>query len=75
MADTSRYKQSNNPILSKYEKVDADKDFAAIIANSGIGEPKVTLNDVIVKTSIMFAITVVFAVIGQGKHDGLLVVW
>ncbi len=75
MADTSRYKQSNNPILSKYEKVDADKDFAAIIANSGIGEPKVTLNDVIVKTSIMFAITVVFAVIGWNVAADMPMIW
>ena len=75
MADTGRYKQSNNPILSKYEKVDADKNFEAIIANAGLGEPKVTLNDVIVKSSIMFGITVVFAVIGWNVAADMPMIW
>jgi uncharacterized YccA/Bax inhibitor family protein len=75
MADNSRYKQSNNPILSKYEKVDADKDFAAIIQNAGLGDAKVTLNDVIVKTAIMFALTVVFAVIGWNVAGDKPLIW
>jgi uncharacterized YccA/Bax inhibitor family protein len=75
MADNSRYKQSNNPILSKYEKVDADKDFSAIIANAGLGEAKVALNDVIVKTAIMFGLTVVFAVVGWSVAESMPYVW
>lgn len=91
------YMQSNNPVLTRYEKKptglyeegrsafqaasgsaptatvapgqaapastppQAPTDFATITAAGGL---RVTLNDVIVKTAIMFVVLVVFAVIG-----------
>lgn len=78
--------QSNNPVLSRYEKTDksgfaynegvsaytqaaaggagaADVD-AAFQQVTAAGGARLTINDVIVKTFAVFAITVVFSVIG-----------
>lgn len=72
--------QSNNPVLSRYEKKPAgfayDEGQQAYAAASGqgvdeqfqqitaAGGARITINDVIVKTMMLFAIVVVFAVIG-----------
>jgi uncharacterized YccA/Bax inhibitor family protein len=78
--------QSNNPVLSRYEKTDksgfaydegvsaytqaaaggagaADVD-AAFQQVTAAGGARLTINDVIIKTFAVFAITVVFAVVG-----------
>jgi uncharacterized YccA/Bax inhibitor family protein len=83
--------QSNNPVLSRYEKTDksgfaydegvsaytqaaaggagaADVDAAFQQVTAG-GGARLTINDVIVKTFAVFAITVVFAVVGWNTYD------
>ncbi len=85
--------QSNNPVLSRYEKtdgsgfayaegkgayaqaaaggagsIDTNEAFQQITASGGL---RLTLNDVIVKTAIVFAITVVFAVIGWNTVEAM----
>ena len=83
--------QSNNPVLSRYEKTDksgfaydegvsaytqaaaggagaADVD-AAFQQVTAAGGARLTINDVIVKTFAVFAITVVFAVVGWNTYD------
>lgn len=73
MAEQNRYNSSNNPVLSRYEKLDVDKNFAAIAAAESGGN--VTLNDVIVKTAFMFAVTVLFAVIGWNVAGNSPMIW
>jgi uncharacterized YccA/Bax inhibitor family protein len=90
--------QSNNPVLSRYEKkpgeagfafdegrsayasasgtaataavgappADTDAAFQAITAAGGV---RLTINDVIVKTMMMFAVVVVFAILGWNLVD------
>lgn len=78
--------QSNNPVLSRYEKTDksgfaydegrsayaqangaavppgaTDEAFQAVTAGGGL---RLTINDVIIKTFLVFAVTVVFAIAG-----------
>jgi uncharacterized YccA/Bax inhibitor family protein len=83
--------QSNNPVLSRYEKTDksgfaydegvsaytqaatggagaADVD-AAFQQVTAAGGARLTINDVIVKTFAVFAITVVFSVVGWNTYD------
>ena len=85
--------QSNNPVLSRYEKkdksgfaynegvsaysqaaaggagaADVDASFQQITAAGGA---RLTINDVIVKTFLVFAITVVFAVVGWNTVDSM----
>ena len=85
--------QSNNPVLSRYEKSDksgfaydegvsaytqvatggagaADVD-AAFQEVTAAGGARLTINDVIVKTFAVFAITVVFAVVGWNTIDAM----
>jgi uncharacterized YccA/Bax inhibitor family protein len=83
--------QSNNPVLSRYEKTDksgfaydegvsaytqaatggagaADVD-TAFQQVTAAGGARLTINDVIVKTFAVFALTVVFAVVGWNTYD------
>lgn len=85
--------QSNNPVLSRYEKadgsgfaygegktayaqaatggagsIDTNEAFAQVTAAGGL---RLTLNDVIVKTALVFAITVVFAFVGWNTVDSM----
>ena len=85
--------QSNNPVLSRYEKTDksgfaydegvsaytqaaaggagaADTD-AAFQQVTAAGGARLTINDVIVKTFAVFAITVVFAVVGWNTYESM----
>ena len=85
--------QSNNPVLSRYEKTDksgfaynegvsaytqaaaggagaADVD-AAFQQVTAAGGARLTINDVIIKTFAVFAITVVFAVVGWNTVDSM----
>ena len=92
--------QSNNPVLSRYEKKPGEAGFAfdegrsayasasgtAPAATAAVGAPpadtdaafqaitaaggvRLTINDVIVKTMMMFAIVVVFAILGWNLVD------
>ncbi len=85
--------QSNNPVLSRYEKTDksgfaykegvdayaqaaaggagATDVTAAFEQITAAGGARLTINDVIVKTMGVFAITVVFAVIGWNTVDAM----
>lgn len=85
--------QSNNPVLSRYEKTDksgfaydegvsaysqaatagagmADTNLAFQQVTAG-GGARLTINDVIIKTMAVFAITVVFAVVGWNTVDSM----
>lgn len=88
MAENSRFNNSNNPVLSRYEQSDqpgfayeegrtalahatgggatADQDFARVTAGGGA---RITITDVIVKTSFVFAITVVLAIVGWNTYS------
>ncbi len=85
--------QSNNPVLSKYEKTDksgfaynegvsaytqaatggagaADTD-AAFQEITAAGGARLTINDVIIKTFAVFAVTVIFAIAGWNLVDAM----
>ncbi|HBJ73792.1 MAG TPA: hypothetical protein DDY88_08870 [Actinobacteria bacterium] len=89
MAENSRFNESNNPVLSRYEKADQpgfaysegrsalshagggggatpDQDFAVITAGGGL---RVTMTDVIMKSTGIFALTVVMAVVGWNTYE------
>ena len=72
MTESNRYNTSDNPVLSRYAKVDADKDFSTILAAGGV---KVTLNDVIIKTAIVFVLTVGAAVVGWNLAANAPIIW
>lgn len=59
--------QSTNPVLSKYEKANT-APFAP--AQPGTTD-RLTINDVIVKTGVLFAVTIVFAVIGWNTVEAM----
>ena len=90
MAISSRFNESNNPVLSRYEQADqagfayaegqaalsqaggggagvgSDEAFGVVTAGGGL---RLTLNDVIVKSTGIFAVTVVMAVVGWNTYD------
>ena len=95
--------QSNNPVLSRYEKKPGEAGFAfdegrsayasasGTAATAAVGAPpadtdaafqaitaaggaRLTINDVIVKTMMMFAVVVVFAILGWNLVDAAPVI-
>ncbi|MDP2014882.1 MAG: Bax inhibitor-1/YccA family protein, partial [Actinomycetota bacterium] len=89
MATNSRFNESNNPVLSRYEKADqpgfaydegrsalkqatgaggasTDQAFDVLTAGGGL---RLTLNDVIIKSTGIFAVTVVMAVVGWNTFE------
>lgn len=88
MATNSRFNESNNPVLSRYEKADqpgfaydegqsalnkasgggssTDQDFDLVTAGGGL---RLTLNDVIIKSTGIFALTVLTAIVGWNTYE------
>ncbi len=89
MATNSRFNESNNPVLSRYEKAEqpgfayaegqsalnkasggggatTDQAFDVLTAGGGL---RLTLNDVIIKSTGIFAVTVVMAFVGWNTYE------
>lgn len=89
MAENRMFSESNNPVLSRYEKADqpgfayaegqsalsqasggggttTDQAFGVVTAGGGL---RITITDVIVKSAVLFAITVAMAVIGWNTYE------